>query len=85
MASSTRVAGAARRHPGAGGLQSCTWMRNLGHDHHGGKVSGNRTAQRLMGLAARRGRLLLFKRTVGHKVGCLWKTGLFPSAAHGAG
>ena len=31
------------------------------------------------------GRLLIYKRTVGHKVGCLWKTGLLPSAAHGAG
>eukprot|EP00959_Pyramimonas_sp_CCMP1952_P353655 7409474-Pyramimonas_sp.AAC.1 len=28
---------------------------------------------------------MLFKRTVGRKVGCLWKTGLLPSAAHGAG
>ncbi|CAK0847000.1 unnamed protein product, partial [Prorocentrum cordatum] len=82
---SSAVAQRCRRHGGARGLKGRHWVGNLGKDLCGRRKVHRQTAERTKAPAARTGRLLLFKKALGRRVACLWKTGPLPSATHGAG
>ena len=60
-------------------------LRNLGHDLYGRRAPINIEASRRTKLPARRTKLRVLKRTAGPRVAALWRTGLMPSGAHGAG
>ncbi|CAK0810080.1 unnamed protein product [Prorocentrum cordatum] len=85
VTSSKGLAAECRKHAGSRGLQLLHWARNLGHDLGGGRIQRRRTKLRLKAPARRRGRLAALKRAAGRKVTVLWRTGLLPSAGHGAG
>ncbi|CAK0852191.1 unnamed protein product, partial [Prorocentrum cordatum] len=73
------------KHAVSHGLQRLHWARNLGHDPGGGWIQRRRAKLRLKALARRRGRPAALKRAAGRKVTVLRRTGLLPSAGHGAG
>ncbi|CAK0827554.1 unnamed protein product, partial [Prorocentrum cordatum] len=79
------VALACKKYGGAKGLKCKNWIRNLGHDLCGARKVRRLTSQRLAGTFARRRRLQMLQKVTGKKVVGLWKTGLLPSAGHGAG
>eukprot|EP00959_Pyramimonas_sp_CCMP1952_P157164 3286479-Pyramimonas_sp.AAC.1 len=60
-------------------------MRNLGHDLSGPKARRVIEKKLLAGLVARKPKLRALVRGANHKARTLWRTGLLPAAAHGAG
>ncbi|CAK0909012.1 unnamed protein product, partial [Prorocentrum cordatum] len=86
VTSSMGLAAESRKHAGYRGLQLLHWARNLRHDLGGGRIQRRLTKLLLKALARRRGRLAALKRgAAGRKVTVLRRTGLLPSAGHGAG
>ena len=71
VTSSTAVAQRRRLRGGARGLAGKRRVRNLGHDLCGRRKVRRQAAERMRALAARRGRLLLFEKTVGRRAACL--------------
>eukprot|EP00959_Pyramimonas_sp_CCMP1952_P212506 4446202-Pyramimonas_sp.AAC.1 len=59
-------------------------MRNLGHELAGVRLKRIQERKRVMGVLARRGKLAALQRGRA-QVHTLWRTGLLPAAAHGAG
>eukprot|EP00959_Pyramimonas_sp_CCMP1952_P399605 8372572-Pyramimonas_sp.AAC.1 len=60
-------------------------MRNLGHELSRGRVRRVQERKRLSAFMAKRTKLQALVRGAKEKVRTLWRTGLLPSAAHGAG
>ena len=59
-------------------------IRNLGHEMHGTNVGRHQERQRLKALKARKRKLMILRHAAGGRVARLLRTGLLPSAAHGA-
>eukprot|EP00959_Pyramimonas_sp_CCMP1952_P380775 7977955-Pyramimonas_sp.AAC.1 len=59
-------------------------MRNLGHEFHGPRVLRKVEKKRMKAVRERKHRLLMLCRAAGRKASTLWRTGLMPSAGHGA-
>ncbi|CAK0841948.1 unnamed protein product, partial [Prorocentrum cordatum] len=66
-------------------LASKKAMRNLGHELHGPRVQRIQEHSRVRKVCKRQAELLSLRRAVGDRVAGLWRTGLMPSAGHGAG
>ena len=58
--------------------------RNLGHELHGSKVMRAQERKRMQALQAKMRRVRILKQAVGAKGARLFRTGLLPSAGHGA-
>ena len=60
-------------------------MRNLGHELHGARVFRIQEEARVRKTAGRSRKLRALRRAVSDRVSRLWRTGLLPAGAHGAG
>ena len=85
VATSTAAIRASRSAADYCSIPSQAHMRNLGHEVFSGRPLRGVEHARLNGLLKRRPEPQALRRGAPSKVGTLWRTGLLPAGAHGAG